>query len=61
MEHLGVAQKIREACSTIRARILRRTNRRQQRQRQTSTQPATTLGVERKIQVEEWIRQPLNQ
>jgi hypothetical protein len=57
MEHSGIAQKIRDACSTIRTRILSRTNRR----RQASAQPATTPGVERKRQVEEWIGLPLSQ
>jgi hypothetical protein len=51
-----MAQKIRDACSTIRARILRRTNR-----RQASAQPATTRGTERKLWVEKWIGLPLNQ
>ena len=38
MEHSGIAQKIMDACSTIRARILGCTN----HQRQASTQPADT-------------------
>ena|SRR2546423_1341560 len=57
MEQSGMAQKIRAACGAIRDRILRRTNCR----RQVSTQPATTPGVERKLQVREWIGQPLDQ
>src|SRR3979490_3063091 len=40
MEHSGIAQKVRDACSTIWARILRRTN----RWSQASAQPATTPG-----------------
>ena len=56
-----LAQKIRDACSTIRARILRRTNRRQRQQRQASAQRAATPGVVRKTQVEGWIGQQLNQ
>src|SRR4030088_2385146 len=45
IEHSGIAQMIRDACSTIRARILRRTN----RQSHASAQPATTPGTERKL------------
>jgi hypothetical protein len=57
MEHSGIAQKVRDACSNIQARILRRTNRRSQ----ASAQPATTLETERRLWVERWIGQPLNQ
>jgi hypothetical protein len=57
IEHSGIAQKVRDACSTIRARILRRTNRR----RQASAQPADTPGAKRRLWVEGWIRQPLEQ
>jgi hypothetical protein len=57
MEHSGIAQKVRDACRTIRARILRRTNRR----RQANAQPADTPGAKRRLWVEEWIRQPLEQ
>jgi hypothetical protein len=48
MKHLGIAQKVRDACSTIRARILRRTN----RQSQASAQPVPTPGIKRRIWVE---------
>jgi hypothetical protein len=57
IEHSGIAQKIRDACSTIRAKILHRTDRR----RQGSAQPATTPGTERRLWVERWIGQPLDQ
>jgi hypothetical protein len=57
MEHSGIVQKVRDACSTIRARILCRTNRR----RQANAQPADTPGAKRRLWVEEWIRQPLEQ
>ena len=57
MEHSGIAQKVRDACSTIRARILHRTNRRSQ----ASAQPATTPGAERRLWVDGWIGQPLDQ
>ena len=57
MEHSGIAQKVRDACSNIQARILRRTNRRSQ----ASEQPATTPETERRLWVERWIGQPLNQ
>jgi hypothetical protein len=57
MEHSGIAQKVRDACSTIRARILRHTN----RQSQAGAQQATTPGAERRLWVEGWIRQPLDQ
>jgi len=57
MGHSGIAQKIRDACSSIRTRILGRTRRR----RLTSAQPITTPGTERKQWVEEWTGQPLPQ
>ena len=57
MEQSGIAQKVRDACSTIRARILRRTN----RQSQAGALPATTPGAERRLWVERWIGQPLDQ
>ena len=57
MEHSGIAQKVRDACSTIRARILHRTN----RWSQASAQPATTPGAERRLWVDGWIGQPLDQ
>ena len=57
IERSGLAQSIRNACSAIRARILRRTN----RQRRASAEPAPTPGTERKKWVEKWIKQPIGQ
>jgi hypothetical protein len=57
MKRSGIVQKVRDACSIIRARILRRTN----HWRQASAQPADTLRAKRKLWVEGWIRQPLEQ
>ena len=56
LEHSGIAQKIRDACSTIRNRILRRTS----RQRSDNTQLATP-GTKRKLWVEEWTSMLLQQ
>ena len=47
MEHLRIAQKIKDACSTIRARILGRTSR--WRRRQASAQPADTPRAKRRL------------
>ncbi len=50
LERLGIAQKIREACSTIRTRILCCTN----RQAANHTELlADTLGAKRRLWVEE--------
>ena len=58
LERSGIAQKIREACSTIRTRILRRTN------RQTANHTELledTPGAKQRLWVEEWTRRPLDQ
>jgi hypothetical protein len=57
MEHSGIAQKVRDAYSTIRARILRRTN----RQSQAGAQLATTPWAERRLCAERWFGLPLDQ
>jgi hypothetical protein len=57
MEHSGIAQGIRDAC-TIRTRILART-RRQRRRTITSYPVANTPGTKRKLWAEEWTGQSL--
>jgi len=56
LESSGIAQRIRDACGTIRARILSRRNsqNRQNRQRATSIEPASTPGTVRKAWPESW-------
>jgi hypothetical protein len=56
MEYSGIAQKVRDACSVIRDRILRRTT----RWRQSAVQPVTP-GAERRKWVEQWTGIPLSQ
>ena len=58
LERSGIAQEIRNACSTIRTRILRRTNRRAPNNTET---PANTPGAKRRLWVEEWTGRPLDQ
>jgi hypothetical protein len=58
-EHSGIAQKIRDACSSIRTRILSRTRR--QRRQLASYALANTPGTKRKLWVEEWTGLPLEQ
>src|SRR5450432_3088855 len=57
IEHSGIAQKIRNAYNTIRAKILNYTN----RQRRASIQHAPTPGMERRRWVDKWIERPLEQ
>ena len=57
MEHSGIAQKVRDAYSTIQARILYYIN----CQSQASIQLATTLGAKYRLQVDRQIGQPLDQ
>jgi len=59
MEHSGIAQKIRNVCSSIRTRILNLMRR--QRRRTASYPQANTPGATRKLWVEEWTGQPLEQ
>lgn len=56
LEHSRMAQKIRDACNTIRNWILRRTS----RQRSANIQ-LPTPGTKRRLWVEEWIDRPLEQ
>jgi hypothetical protein len=61
LEHSGMAQKIRDACSTIRNRILRRTRRQRSASAQIASAQLTTPGTKRRLWVEEWIGKPLQQ
>ena len=67
IEYSGIAQKIRDACNSIRTRILSCTR---QRRRRRASGPqanilanmlANTLGTVRKHWVEEWTGRPLEQ
>jgi hypothetical protein len=61
LEHSGIAQKIRDACSTIRNRILRRTSRQRLDNTQLASTQLATPGTKRKLWVEEWTGMPLQQ
>ena len=56
LERSGLAQKIREACSTIRTRMLRRTNRLASNERHIDTP-----GAIRRLWVDKWTGMPLDQ
>src|SRR6266487_3196593 len=59
LERSGIAQEIRNACSTIRTRILRCTNR--QAPNNTTETTTDTPGAKQKLWVEEWTGRPLDQ
>ena len=59
MEHSGIAQKIKDACSAIRTKILHRRNRRNRRT-PTSTQLADTPGAKRRLWIDKWTGMPLD-